>query len=46
MLSAKLGYLPKNPVSGLSDEQMAEVQEFLAKLEEQDDVQEMFVALA
>ena len=46
VLSAKLGYLPKNPVSGLSDEQMAEVQEFLAKLEEQDDVQEMFVALA
>ena len=46
MVSAKLGYQPKNPVSGLTDEQMAEVQEFLAKLEEQDDVQDMFVALA
>jgi len=30
----------------LTDEQMAEVEEFLAKLEEQDDVQDMFVALA
>ncbi|MBO4970741.1 MAG: YebC/PmpR family DNA-binding transcriptional regulator, partial [Pseudomonas sp.] len=46
VVSAKLGYQPKNPVSGLTDEQMAEVQEFLAKLEEQDDVQDMFVALA
>ena len=46
VLSAKLGYQPKNPVSGLTDEQMAEVQEFLTKLEEQDDVQDMFVALA
>ena len=46
VLSAKLGYQPKNPVSGLTDDQMAEVQEFLTKLEEQDDVQDMFVALA
>ena len=29
VLSAKLGYLAKNPVSGLSDEQMAEVEAFL-----------------
>ena len=46
VLSAKLGYMAKNPVTGLTDEQMAEVEEFLAKLEEQDDVQDMFVALA
>ena len=46
VLSAKLGYMAKNPVTALNDEQMAEVEEFLAKLEEQDDVQDMFVALA
>ncbi|MES2869989.1 MAG: YebC/PmpR family DNA-binding transcriptional regulator [Pseudomonadota bacterium] len=46
VLSAKLGYQPKNPVSGLSDEQMAEVEAFLENLDNQDDVQEMFVALA
>ena len=46
VLSAKLGYQPKNPVSGLSDEQMAEVEAFLETLDNQDDVQEMFVALA
>ena len=46
MLSAKLGYQAKNPVTSLTEEQMAEVQEFLAKLEEQDDVQDLFVALA
>ena len=46
VLSAKLGYQAKNPVTSLTEEQMAEVQEFLAKLEEQDDVQDLFVALA
>jgi len=44
--SAKLGYQPKNPVSGLSDEQMAEVEAFLEGLDNHDDVQDMFVGLA
>ncbi|ROL96458.1 transcriptional regulator, partial [Pseudomonas protegens] len=39
VLSAKLGYQPKNPVSGLSDEQMAEVEAFLEGLDNHDDVQ-------
>ena len=46
VLSAKLGYKRKNPVSGLSDEQMAEVEAFLEGLDNHDDVQEMFVGLA
>lgn len=46
MLSAKLGYQPKNPVSGLSDEHMAEVEAFLEGLDNHDDVQDMFVGLA
>ncbi|MFY0727939.1 YebC/PmpR family DNA-binding transcriptional regulator [Pseudomonas sp. NFX15] len=46
VLSAKLGYQPKNPVSGLSDEQMAEVVAFLEGLDNHDDVQDMFVGLA
>ncbi|MGH8388605.1 MAG: YebC/PmpR family DNA-binding transcriptional regulator [Pseudomonas sp.] len=46
VLSAKLGYQPKNPVSGLSDEQMAEVEAFLEGLDNHDDVQDMFVGLA
>ncbi|UVJ42357.1 YebC/PmpR family DNA-binding transcriptional regulator [Pseudomonas sp. LS1212] len=46
VLSAKLGYQPKNPVSGLSDEQMAEVEAFLEALDNHDDVQDMFVGLA
>ena len=46
VLSAKLGYQPKNPVSGLSAEQMAEVEAFLEGLDNHDDVQEMFVGLA
>ncbi|AZD68176.1 DNA-binding regulatory protein, YebC/PmpR family [Pseudomonas chlororaphis] len=45
VLSAKLGYQPKNPVSGLSDEQMAEVEAFLEGLDNHDDVQDMFVGL-
>ncbi|PYY66811.1 YebC/PmpR family DNA-binding transcriptional regulator, partial [Pseudomonas jessenii] len=36
VLSAKLGYQPKNPVSGLSDEQMAEVEAFLEGLDNHD----------
>lgn len=46
VLSAKLGYLSKNPVSGLSAEQMAEVEAFLEGLDNHDDVQDMFVGLA
>ncbi|MDZ5435069.1 YebC/PmpR family DNA-binding transcriptional regulator [Pseudomonas fluorescens] len=46
VLSAKLGYQPKNPVSGLSGEQMAEVEAFLEGLDNHDDVQDMFVGLA
>jgi YebC/PmpR family DNA-binding regulatory protein len=46
VLAAKLGYQPKNPVTGLSDEQMAEVEAFLEGLDNHDDVQDMFVGLA
>jgi len=46
VLSAKLGYQPKNPVSGLSAEQTAEVEAFLEGLDNHDDVQDMFVGLA
>ncbi|UUQ64119.1 YebC/PmpR family DNA-binding transcriptional regulator [Pseudomonas fuscovaginae UPB0736] len=46
VLSAKLGYQSKNPVSGLSEEQMAEVEAFLEGLDNHDDVQDMFVGLA
>ena len=46
VLSAKLGYKPKNPVSGLSDAQMEEVEAFLEGLDNHDDVQDMFVGLA
>lgn len=46
VLSAKLGYKPRNPVTGLGDEQMAEVEAFLEGLDNHDDVQDMFVGLA
>ncbi|WP_442108025.1 YebC/PmpR family DNA-binding transcriptional regulator [Pseudomonas sp. NUPR-001] len=44
--SAKIGYTPKNPVSGLSDEAMAEVEEFLSAIDDHDDVQNVYVGLA
>lgn len=44
--SAKLGYMPKNPVSGLSDAQMEEVEAFLEALDNHDDVQNVYVGLA
>jgi len=44
--SAKIGYRPKNPVSGLSDEQMAEVEAFLEAIDSHDDVQDVYVGLA
>ncbi|HXR01379.1 MAG TPA: YebC/PmpR family DNA-binding transcriptional regulator, partial [Pseudomonas sp.] len=44
--SAKIGYRPKNPVDGLSDEQMAEVEAFLEAIDSHDDVQNVYVGLA
>ncbi|WAH56949.1 YebC/PmpR family DNA-binding transcriptional regulator [Pseudomonas silvicola] len=46
VVAAKIGYMPKNPVSGLSDEQMAEVEAFLEAIDENDDVQNVYVGLA
>jgi YebC/PmpR family DNA-binding regulatory protein len=44
VVSAKLGYLPKNPIqaSSLSAEQRAEVEDFLAAIDGNDDVQQVF----
>lgn len=44
VVSAKLGYIPKNPVS-LPEEAMAEVEAFLAAIDDDDDVHEVYVAL-
>ena len=48
VLSAKLGYKPKNPIdpASLGAEAMSEVEEFLATVDECDDVQNVFVGLA
>lgn len=48
VLSAKLGYKAKNPVSpaSLSAEQLEEVEAFLAAIDAHDDVQNVFVGLA
>ncbi len=48
VLSAKLGYKPKNPIDpgSLGAEAMTEVEEFLATVDECDDVQNVFVGLA
>ena len=48
VVSAKLGYRPKNPVdpSSLSAEALEEVEAFLAAIDAHDDVQEVYVALA
>lgn len=45
VVSAKIGYRPKNPVS-LSDEALAEVEAFLAAIDDDDDVHEVYVGLA
>ena len=47
VLSAKLGYKPKNPVSpaGLSAEQLDEVEAFLAALDGNEDVQNVYAGL-
>jgi YebC/PmpR family DNA-binding regulatory protein len=48
VLSAKLGYRPKNPVSpaSLSAEALEEVEAFLAAIDANDDVQNVFVGLS
>jgi len=48
VLSAKLGYKSKNPVNpaNLSAEQLAEVEEFLSAIDENDDVQNVYVGLS
>ena len=47
VLSAKLGYKPKNPVdpASLSAEQLEEVEAFLAAIDDNDDVQNVFAGL-
>jgi len=47
VVSAKLGYRPKNPVdpASLSAEALEEVEAFLAAIDAHDDVQDVFVAL-
>jgi len=47
VLSAKLGYKPRNPVSAasLSAEALEEVESFLAAIDENDDVQYVYVGL-
>ncbi|MBX9611938.1 MAG: YebC/PmpR family DNA-binding transcriptional regulator [Burkholderiales bacterium] len=48
VLSAKLGYRPKNPVNpaSLSPSELEEVETFLAAIDAHDDVQNVFVGLA
>ncbi|MES2424034.1 MAG: YebC/PmpR family DNA-binding transcriptional regulator [Pseudomonadota bacterium] len=48
VLSAKLGYKPKNPVdpASLSPEHLEEVEAFLAAIDGNDDVQNVYVGLA
>ena len=48
VLSAKLGYKPKNPVdpASLAPEALEEVEAFLAAIDENDDVQNVYVGLA
>jgi len=45
VLSAKLGYRPKNPVDALSGAELEEVEAFLAAIDGHDDVQEVYVGL-
>jgi transcriptional/translational regulatory protein YebC/TACO1 len=48
VLSAKLGYKAKNPIdpASLSAEQLEEVEAFLAAIDGNDDVQNVFAGLA
>ncbi|MBV8503472.1 MAG: YebC/PmpR family DNA-binding transcriptional regulator [Paucibacter sp.] len=45
LVSAKLGYRPKNPVTGLGAAELEEVEAFLAAIDGHDDVQEVYVGL-
>jgi transcriptional/translational regulatory protein YebC/TACO1 len=47
VISAKLGYKPKNPVdpASLSASQLEEVEAFLAAIDGNDDVQNVYVSL-
>jgi len=47
ILSAKLGYKPKNPINpaNLSADQLDEVEAFLAAIDSNDDVQNVYVGL-
>ena len=47
VLSAKLGYKPKNPIdpASLTAEQLEEVETFLAALDASEDVQNVFAGL-
>ena len=47
VLSARLGYKPKNPIAAasLSAEQLDEVETFLAGLDASEDVQQVFAGL-
>lgn len=46
VVTAKLGYRPKNPVSLANDAERAEVEEFLEAMDSDDDVQNVYVGLA
>jgi YebC/PmpR family DNA-binding regulatory protein len=46
VVSAKLGYRPKNPVTIANDAELEEVQAFLEAIDEDDDVQSVYVGLA
>src|SRR5690606_15570371 len=41
--AAKIGYIPKNPVTSLTAEQLEEVEAFLEALDAHDDVQNVYV---
>ncbi len=45
VLSTKIGYRPKNPVTNLGEAEQAEVEAFLAAIDDHDDVQNLYVAL-
>jgi YebC/PmpR family DNA-binding regulatory protein len=45
VVSAKLGYKPKNPVTTLSDAELVEVEAFLEAIDDDDDVQNVYVGL-
>jgi transcriptional/translational regulatory protein YebC/TACO1 len=46
VVSAKIGYVPKNPVTLGDAAQLAEVEDFLDAIDGNDDVQNVYVGLA